>query len=1595
MRILRGNDVIVKWTINFNTGGLTTPVDFSKSTLTVYFVDSYGKRKVEHTVDKNVISVHIGGEIQRLGTCYLDAYWQYNDNNTWHRAKVNNVIEFVDNPESINFDNFIPDVDIITIGCVSDVVFGGSYIANFDNYYTKSEVDELIKTGGGGGGTKNYLELSNRPFDLVNNDWQSTKHVSFPTGGFFGAYNTGVSGASIDGDGNAEVGTLIVRSNKIIIGGKEFNPSDAAITQETFDKLLEKWWKYDEENKAIYSTYNVYSTGSVTAKGINKTGGGGGSNAAISTLVDVTLTTLADKDVLIYNSTNKHWENKPQSSIIPDLSKYVTLNTAQSITGIKTFIGSNFNFYHEDGYLNIVQKSSYTGGWARGLNFKNDNNVQYAVIGGYGNANTFNYVYIGQSYDSRWITFASTGVKSNVDLEATKFKKTGGTSTQFLKADGSVDSSTYLTTGVATYTYVKVAGDEMTGALSVPNLVISSTDGVKHIAFSRTNYNYITAPGNSSLAFVMHGKTISSTSADFVITNNGIFPGTTGIVTNGRSTERWSNIYSVLGNFSGVITAGSHINATGNITAGGTVNAGSDVVANNYVKATNGWFQNDVAQTGLYNKAGDARWMWNGSYWYADKDVYSTNTIAGTRLISTIANGTAPLTVTSTTLVNNLNADLLDNYHASGLATANSVVIRDGNNYTYLKYINSSTNTDENGDLDQFIVTKPNDSFYRKYGRDYVRTQLNNFSVNRQTIDLTKLNADTYYPCSIAINALEPTTIKIFVSLNSGSKPSWSTRTSGFTMNLSWQVFGGGWGSTSIQRKIFNNSWQSTSNNVHPCGGIEQNIMTSTEIVYLRGGAKYFYTISNNENKFVVNSSGYSWSSSTYSYSAPLISTPKKSPSLCYEENSMLGAYNMYCNYFQTYHISVDDTITATTFRTKDNNLFEDGRLELSGSTPYIDFHFNNSSSDYTNRIIAATANRIDITSGLQVNGKLTTKSKILSTVASTASNNWNNLSTLTAVLAVDTVGVIKDSCQPIFRWANQITEGYLTRYIIGSARAVGNAFGQLRLWVGNNDSGTSGNWFALNNNGVVSTSLTYFETGNVGFKTGNAIFGSTVTTVAEVSSSTNEIIFSSGLSNIHVNYRASGVSRTIPTAWYWHSGSSSNWCSFEIGAFITHGNASIKGNIAVEGNVDAVGDIGSTGSITSTRMLTALGGLEVTDFAMFNDSIQIDGNASFNNPVTISALLNMNGNVTLNGIIRGNSSSRIICDGIAINSSNKESGCIVAGNPNVWNIAIDHNDIQARNNGIWSEIYINDYGGNVFIGALSYTTTIKSLNTVLGGSDNTSLTIGRVKLVYDRSNNALKVVAANGGVANFYSTGSLTAKGINTGKQDLVVNGTLYCNNRGQFNVNSNEGSRIDFLNPQNTILGNSGMWTLWGNMGNSYNGALEFWIYPGSGSSYSNSGIFSLRPNGSATLKGTLSQNVGSDIRLKTNKDYDVDYCEKLLSLGRIFDYNYNDKAREINAPGYDNNKHTGLMYHKVKDIMPHITRVFHEDYGGIDYTHTDYINLIAGATQMTILGLRKLIGITNKVKDDIVELKKRLNKVEKENEELKKKLALLESK
>lgn len=329
------------------------------------------------------------------------------------------------------------------------------------------------------------------------------------------------------------------------------------------------------------------------------------------------------------------------------------------------------------------------------------------------------------------------------------------------------------------------------------------------------------------------------------------------------------------------------------------------------VKATgyfysDGWFQNTTAESGLYNSAGDARWYYSASVggWRSDKPITSTSTVQGTQLKSTVATGTAPLTVASTTKVTNLNADLLDGYHLNSAYAVNTVVMRNSNGYIYAGYINSNTAVNENANISQIITTNSSDGFFRKSSLDQLRSSILNI---KKILDLTALDANKWYPCTVTLSSDILYTIQIWNSLN-GNKPAWATHPNGFTLNLVWQVTGSSWNGTAIQRKILNSFYDFAPSN--PCGGIEQNTMANVEIVYLRGGAKYYYLIDNG-NAFAINSSGYSWKSGDYSYSAPVLTAVKTDPIRCYS-TSVLGVTKLYAPFIGS-SVNFNNRISVTT----------------------------------------------------------------------------------------------------------------------------------------------------------------------------------------------------------------------------------------------------------------------------------------------------------------------------------------------------------------------------------------------------------------------------------------------------------------------------------------------------------------------------------------------------------------------------------------------------------------------------------------------------------------------------------------------------------
>lgn len=128
------------------------------------------------------------------------------------------------------------------------------------------------------------------------------------------------------------------------------------------------------------------------------------------------------------------------------LANYVTLNTEQTITGIKTFkLASDTNFILSSKTSDPLLTVNTSGGWARAFIIKNTY------------AENINVGYGGFGYNSQ-ITYAYTSIGSQNHNDATlkvysdkitapKFVTNNGTSAQFVKGDGTLDSNIYVTGG--------------------------------------------------------------------------------------------------------------------------------------------------------------------------------------------------------------------------------------------------------------------------------------------------------------------------------------------------------------------------------------------------------------------------------------------------------------------------------------------------------------------------------------------------------------------------------------------------------------------------------------------------------------------------------------------------------------------------------------------------------------------------------------------------------------------------------------------------------------------------------------------------------------------------------------------------------------------------------------------------------------------------------------------------------------------------------------------------------------------------------------------------------------------------------------------
>lgn len=121
------------------------------------------------------------------------------------------------------------------------------------------------------------------------------------------------------------------------------NSSHSHSNKDILDKLsqsdLDVLSKLRLVNGKLEIGTDAYSVGEISAFGVGDGTGGGGGVSSLDDLVDVILTSPQIGDILM--NTGTHWENKPQSEIVPDLSGYATTeyvdNKVADVDSDKTF----------------------------------------------------------------------------------------------------------------------------------------------------------------------------------------------------------------------------------------------------------------------------------------------------------------------------------------------------------------------------------------------------------------------------------------------------------------------------------------------------------------------------------------------------------------------------------------------------------------------------------------------------------------------------------------------------------------------------------------------------------------------------------------------------------------------------------------------------------------------------------------------------------------------------------------------------------------------------------------------------------------------------------------------------------------------------------------------------------------------------------------------------------------------------------------------------------------------------------------------------------------------------------------------------------
>lgn len=335
------------------------------------------------------------------------------------------------------------------------------------------------------------------------------------------------------------------------------------------------------------------------------------------------------------------------------------------------------------------------------------------------------------------------------------------------------------------------------------------------------------------------------------------------------------------------------------------------------------------------------------------------------RYISRVATGTKPIDVVSTTLCNNLNADLLDGYHNGDVTAA----------YLKHKALNSTTINNTAG---TFAFSGSGEPFQ---GTDWVGLQIGD------DVDKWQLTVNTH--------------LMYRQNDNGGTNTSWGewyklARTidnvaSATKLQTARTIWGKSFNGTADISGDLNNvgNIYSTNSVFIICKGgkyiinsldsgqLNINAYDAHNILFgYRGTLGYSFYAGTGAGDAVGSEIGY-WTNSSFKINTN-VGIGTASPGEKLEVNGHIKCGHVYPRANNTYNVGLNGTRFSngffingvyvgnanTDYNSGSHNTYVSrGYIELNHATPYIDFHYGNSASDYTSRLITTSSDTLNCTS--------------------------------------------------------------------------------------------------------------------------------------------------------------------------------------------------------------------------------------------------------------------------------------------------------------------------------------------------------------------------------------------------------------------------------------------------------------------------------------------------------------------------------------------------------------------------------------------------------------------------------------------------------